>query len=194
MARLGTIELFNVSESYDKSVNITEYEVEKGSPFSDHVRQSNPTFSVSGYIFAEDWTVIEQRLEKDMNNGVIMKYVGKFTVNDVVVESFKTSADKSIANGIDLTIRLRRVRITKSSYINAPKKEIPQRKPVTNAGEKKQSGNRTDPTYRFHTVVKGDTYWGLSKRYGVNVDWMIKNNEYPARRIPVGVKLKVGFA
>lgn len=200
MAKLGTIEIFNAKETMNKSVQVTEYEVEKGSPFSDHVRRTNPSFSVSGYIFSETWGITEQNLEKAMNSGTIMKYVGKFTVSDVIIEDYNIGGDKQTANGVELNLSLRKIRITQTSYVNAPKKEIPQRKPLTNAGEKKQTGtvstgNPTgvaSNTAKYHTIKKGDTYWYCSKKYGVSVDWLIKNNPWAPTRLPVGAKMKVG--
>lgn len=192
MARLGQIIIFNEDETMGKNVQITEYEVEKGTPFSDHVRQTNPSFGVDGYIFHKDWTITEKKLERDMNNGRIMKYVGKVSATDVVIESYKISADKQIANGVKINLSLRKVRITKVSYQNAPKKAVPQRKPVTNTGEKKQTGPREAPNEKFHTVVKGDTYWYCSQKYGVSIEQLMKWNKYEAKKIPIGVKLRVG--
>lgn len=191
MARIGNIEIFNVNENYSNSVNITEYEVEKGSPFSDHVKQSNPSFGVNGYIFEDNWMIVQSRLEDAMKDGKIMKYVGKFSVTDVVIESVKLDGDKYTANGVELQLRLRKIRITKNSWLKAPKKQIPQRKPVTNSGEKKPAGPREDATQTFHTVKAGDTYWYMSRKYGVPVDWLIANNKYEPRKIPIGVKIRI---
>lgn len=198
MVKIGNIELFNETESYNNGVNITEYEVEKGSPFSDHVRQSNPNFSVSGFIFNDDWELTISELEQHMNNGDLLKYIGKYNLSDVLIRNIRTSGDKSISNGVSLTLDLVKVRITKTSYQKAPKLQVAQRKPITNSGEKKQVGERdtkpgsnTPVTAKFHTVVKGDTYWGLSQKYGVSVSSVMALNTYPATKIPIGVKLRI---
>lgn len=192
MARLGDVTIFNEKESGDNSVNITEYEVEKGAKFADHVRQQTPTFRVSGFIFEEGWVLTHEKLVNDMNAGKFLKYVGKNSVSDVVIENVSVDADKSIANGVSINITLRKIRVTKTAYRKAPPKTIPARKKVTEAGEKKPTGTRTDPEFKYHTIKAGDTYWFCSQKYAVTVDWLMKNNPWDARRLPVGSKMKVG--
>lgn len=192
LAKLGKMKFFNVKESLNHSVDVTEYAVEKGTPFSDHVRQTNPTFAISGYIMSDNWNTELRRLVNSMNSGTILKYVGKFSVTDVVIESIKPSADSKIANGIEVSLTLRKIRLTKTPYVKAKKKIVPIRKPVTNSGERKQVGPRVEEEKKYHTVVKGDTYWYCSQKYGVSVDWLTKNNPWDARKIPVGAKMRVG--
>lgn len=191
MARLGNIEIFNINENYKNNVEITEYSVEKGVPFSDHVRQTNPDLAVSGFIFGENWETTIDEIRSLMNKGTMLKYVGKYTAEDVLIESFTINADKSVSNGTEISLVLRKVRVTKSSYVKAPKNTISQRKAVTTEGEKKQTGPRATPDQTFHTIIKGDTYWYCSKKYGVSVDWLIKHNPWEPTKLPIGSKMRV---
>lgn len=192
MARLGDVTIFNEKESGTDSVSITEYDVERGAKFADHVRQDTPTFRVSGFIFDDDWVLTREKLINDMNAGKFLKYVGKSTANDVVIEDVNVDADKTIANGIAINISLRKIRVTKTAYRKAPPKTIPARKNLTEAGEKKPTGPRTDTEFKYHTIKAGDTYWYCSQKYAVTVDWLMKNNPWDARKLPIGGKMKIG--
>lgn len=191
MAKLGSINIFNESESRSYSVDVTEYDVEKGSPFSDHIRKNNPTIQVNGMILSNNWKTIESRLETIMNKGTILKYVGKTTVSNVVITSFKPVNDKNIANGFKVSITLKRIRITKSSYKKAPKKKKPSRKKPTNNGKKKPTGKRKSPK-KYVKVVAGDTYWSKGLKHGVSIKQLMAWNPWPARVIPIGVMMRVG--
>lgn len=191
MAKLGSITIFNETESRSYGVDVTEYDVEKGSPFSDHIRKKNPTIMVSGMVLSNNWKTIEKRLETLMNKGSILKYVGKTTVSSVVITDFKPVNDKKIANGFKLSITLRKVRITKSAYKKAPKKKKPSRKKPTKSGKKKPTGKRKSPK-KYVKVKAGDTYWGYSQKLGVSVKQLMAWNPWPARKIPIGVMMRVG--
>lgn len=44
----------------------------------------------------------------------------------------------------------------------------------------------------YHTVVSGDTLWGISRKYGVSVDRLVEINEIRDRNIiSVGQKIKL---
>lgn len=191
MAKLGSINIFNEVEKRSYSVDVTEYDVEKGSPFSDHVRKTNPTITVTGMVLSNNWKTIESRLESMMNKGTILKYVGKTTVSNVILTGFSPSNDKNIANGFKVSLTLKRIRITKTSYRKAPKKKKPARKKPTYSGKKKPTGKRKNPK-KYIKVVSGDTYWGRSIKHGVSVKQLMAWNPWPARRIPIGVKMRVG--
>lgn len=191
MAKLGSITIFNETEKRKYSVDVTEYDVEKGSPFSDHVRRKNPTITVTGMVLTNNWKTVEKRLETLMVKGTILKYVGKTTVSNVVIESFDPTNDKKIANGFRVTFNLRKIRTTKTSYRKAPKKKKPARKKPTKSGKKKPTGKRKSPK-KYVKVKAGDTYWGKSIKHGVSVKQLMAWNPWPARRIPIGVMMRVG--
>lgn len=190
MAKLGNVEIFNEQESEDVSVNITEYNVEEGASFADHVRSKHPTFSVSGYIFGDTVAVLSE-LKESQSKGERLAYVGRTTAEDVLIEKIGVKYNSAIANGCAVTITLRKIRVTKTPHIKAPPVEVPARKPVSNEGAKKPAGVKPNPE-KYHTVVRGDTYWGCAKKYGVSVQSLQKWNPWPDRFIPIGVRMRVG--
>ena len=53
-------------------------------------------------------------------------------------------------------------------------------------------GGTSSPKY--HVVQKGDTLWGISRKYGVSVERLVKmNNIIDKNRIYVGQKILVDF-
>lgn len=47
------------------------------------------------------------------------------------------------------------------------------------------------PAPRIHTVVRGDTLWGLSKQYGVSVSSIKQENSLVNDIVVLGAKLKI---
>jgi len=45
--------------------------------------------------------------------------------------------------------------------------------------------------YDYHSVRKGDTLYGLSKRYGVSVEQIRKLNDLQSDNLSIGQKLKI---
>lgn len=190
MAKLGSVTIFNEQESKDTNVNITEYNVEDGASFADHVRSKHPTFHVSGFIFGNVVTAVN-KLEENMNKGKRLRYVGRLVTYGVLIESISTKYTKNVANGCAITLTLRKVKITQTPYVEAPPKEVPIRKPVTNEGQKKPEGKKESPN-KYHTVKSGDTYWSCAQKYGVSIKQLQTWNPWPDTKIPVGGKMRVG--
>ncbi len=46
-------------------------------------------------------------------------------------------------------------------------------------------------TEQYHTVIKGDTLWGLAKKYNTTVDEIKKLNKLKSNELTIGMKLKV---
>lgn len=188
MASLDGIQLLIEDEDGDRGVDATSYAVEKGEPFTDHVKKRPKDFSIKGYLLSDNWQADLQKLETAMENGKFLKYVGKNTLTDVIILSIRDGHNSDVANGFAVTISLRKVRITKTSWQKAP----PAAKPVTNTGQKKPvPKTATASPVVYHVVKKGNTYWGLSKKYGTSISQLRTWNKYPDRAIPIGVKLRV---
>lgn len=191
MAKIGNIEIFNETEEKQSSVTVTQYDIEKGEPFTDHVRRDVEKFTVTGYILTDDWKTVQQQLEKAMYAGKIMKYVGKMSASNVVITSVRVSQSEKIANGGDLTMNLQKIKITKSSHLVVKKKKsIPKRKKTSNSGKKKQTGKRKSQEVVL-IIKKGDTYWGYSQKYGTPIPTLRKWNGYKDRFLPIGGKIRV---
>lgn len=191
MAKIGNIEIFNETEEKQSSVTVTQYDIEKGEPFTDHVRRDVEKFTVTGYILTNDWKTVQQQLEKAMYAGKIMKYVGKMSASNVVITSVRISQSEKIANGGDLTLNLQKIKITKSSHLVVKKKKsIPKRKKTSNSGKKKQTGKRKSSQVVL-IIKKGDNYWKYSQKYGTPIPTLRKWNGFPDRLLIPGKKIRV---
>lgn len=192
MAKLGTLTLFVESEKYSESVEATAYPVEKGVAFTDHVQRNPKTVSLQVFMQGSRASKNLATLRAQMNKGIILKYVGRETASNVIILSLDHPRDASIKNGFMLDIQLREVRIVKSAWVKAPKKQKATLKPLDATGKKKPVSKKSRPTTaRYHIVKAGDTYWALGRKYGTSIQRLRNWNRYPDRQIPIGVKLRV---
>jgi LysM repeat protein len=192
MAKLGNVSLHIEKESENHKVEATMYAVEKGEPFTDHVAKRPSEFSLSGYILADNWEGSFKQLKTMMEGGEITRYVGKMIAQDVIITDIQGDHGSEIKNGASLRISLRRIRITRTAWVKLPPKTKPNVKPVTNSGKKKivqKTPPRSSAVY--HIIRKGDTYWGLSKKYGSSIQQLRTWNKWPDRSIPIGGKARV---
>ncbi|MED3779406.1 LysM domain-containing protein [Heyndrickxia sporothermodurans] len=186
MGKLAGYKISNIEESFTNSVDVTSYPVEKGLPITDGVKRQPKTFSISGHILAKthsDAMKVYNALEKKQNSGTIVTYVGRTTAKNVIITSMNPSFNSSIANGMDISINLQEIRIAKSPYV--------KKKTTKKQSGKKSKSNKKKSKKVYHKVKRGDTYWGLSRKYGTPIPTLRKWNKYPDRRIPLNVKLRV---
>lgn len=196
MAMLENVEIFIETESEDHSVEATKYAVEKGEPYTDHVSKNSSEFSISGYILSDDWETDKDKLINIMNNGIITKYVGKMTASNVIILSIGGTHGQELANGMSLSISLRKVRITQTAWQQKKVENKPEQKPPTSGGKKKAvpAKKATTPAAAkevYHVIKKGDTYWGLSGKYGTSIAQLRSWNGWEDRKIPIGAKARV---
>jgi LysM repeat protein len=186
MGKLAGYTIANMQESFTNTVNVTSYPTEKGLPITDSVQRQPKTFTITGKILGKNYTEamkVYNALEKKQNAGTVVTYVGRTTAKNVVITSMQPTFDSTIGNGMGITIELQEIRIAKSPYV---KKKTTKKK-----SGKKSKSNTKKTTKVYHKVKKGDTYWGLWKKYGTPIATLRKWNKYPDRRIPIGVKLRV---
>lgn len=192
MAKLGDITVHVEKESYRDSVNATEYGVEQGEPFTDHIEAKPEELSLTAVIVGSDASAKVEKLREYMRKGTLLRYVGRSTASNVVILDIGRDYTAEIGNGVAIYITARKVRIAKSPWVKAPPKKKPARKPPSRSGKKKPVPKKPRPsTKRYHMVRKNDTYWALSRKYGSTVAQLRAWNKYPDRRIPIGVKLRV---
>jgi RHS repeat-associated protein len=55
-----------------------------------------------------------------------------------------------------------------------------------------EGNHPTETKAEFHIVQKGDTYSSLSEKYNIDVSQLREWNQYDDKKIPIGVKLKIG--
>ncbi|WP_162287783.1 LysM peptidoglycan-binding domain-containing protein [Indiicoccus explosivorum] len=185
-ARLEGYEIHVSSEDYAHDGEVTSHKTENGLTMNDHVSSEPQVVSLSGLLVRPTEERVQTLINKILDwkkNGTKLQYEGRQIVQNVLIESFKFAADKSTANGYSFSMTLKQVRIAEVEY-------TPPTKPVTNAGQK-QTQNKNESAV-YHIVKAGDTFWELSRQYGVSVQKLQSWNTYPARAIPIGVKLRVG--
>lgn len=64
-------------------------------------------------------------------------------------------------------------------------------KPANNEQIKEEEAPSAPQQPAYHTVVKGDTLWNISQRYGTSVDELKKLNNLPDNNIKLGQQLRV---
>jgi len=180
MGKLGNVNLLIESESDSSSVDATSYPVEKGVPFTDHVSEKPDEFTLTGYIIGDNYKADKDYLKQQMKKGTVMTYVGRNIAKNVIILSIDGTEDASIANGASVSIKLQTIRIANTSWVS-----------VQNSGKKQVVSQKAATTPVYHVVKKGDTYWGLSKKYGTSIAQLRAWNKYPDTKIPIGVKLRV---
>lgn len=178
--------LLHVStEDYNHSGSVTSHKTEEGLSLADHVESDAQVVSLAGILVRPTPERVQTLINKLLGwkkNGTPLQYEGRQIVQNVLIESFSFSADKSLANGFNFSMTLKQVRFAEVKY-------IPQTKPVTNGGQKQTQNKKGAAVY--HLVKRGDTYWDLARKYGSTVAKLQSWNSYPARAIPIGVKLRV---
>jgi len=190
VAKLGNVYLQVTSENINDSVEATSYPVEEGVPFSDHIREQPKGVSLDGYVLGRDSKQRLQQLRHSMKKGEILSYTGRSILKNVIILSIDDNRTNEASNGSAVSIKLQFIRIVSTSWEKVPAKQKTQQKKQTNAG-KKQPVDEKKTTAVYHKVKKGDTYWGLSRKYGTSIPQLRKWNKYPDRAIPIGVKLRV---
>ncbi|MFC6180352.1 LysM peptidoglycan-binding domain-containing protein [Lactiplantibacillus daowaiensis] len=79
--------------------------------------------------------------------------------------------------------------ITFDYEMRAHIKSAKKSKKKTKASASKKRGS-TKSKKAYVTIKSGMTYWWISQKYGVSISWLEKNNKWPARAIPIGVKVR----
>jgi hypothetical protein len=179
MARLGNIKLLIEKEDDSASVDATSYPVEQGIPMTDHVEQKPDEFSLSGVLNGDSYESDYEYLKKCMKNGTILTYTGRNIAKNVIILDISGSVDSNNANGKDISIKLRQIRIASTPWVK-----------VKNSGKKKPVSSKPTGAV-YHVTKKGDTYWDMWQKYSTSIAQLRKWNGYKDRRIPIGVKLRV---
>lgn len=173
------------TEDYDHAGEVTSHKTEEGLSLTDHVSSEAQVVTLAGILVRPTQERVQTLINKLLGwkkNGTPLQYEGRQIVQNVLIERFSYSANKDNANGFNFSMTLKQVRFAEVTY-------IPQTKPVTNGGQKQTQNKKGAAVY--HLVKRGDTYWDLARKYGSTVANLQAWNKYPARAIPIGVKLRV---
>lgn len=191
MAKIHNYKIDSLDESFNASVNVTSYPVEKGLPLNDGVQRNPKTYSISGKILDtfknKNSEAKRKKLEDAMNKGTLVKYVGRIKAANVLITSFNGSYNSSIANGFNFNMELQQVRVATTPRA---KKKTTKKKSGKKTVTKKKSSTSSNKK-QFHVINKGDTYWSVAKKYGTTVAALRKLNPWPDRKIPIGAKMRI---
>jgi LysM repeat protein len=187
MSKLGKVNLYIDTEQLSNSVTATAYPVDKGEPISDHVQQQPQTLSLTGKIIKTHYKPDLQYLRDCMRKGTLLTYTGRTVAKKVIIISIDDSRTGDLANGSSLSIQLQFIKIVKEKWSSTSAKAKTAKKTV---GKKKKTVNKKSSA-KYIKVKKGMTYWALSRQYGTSISQLESWNKYPARKIPVGVRLRV---
>lgn len=188
VAKLGKINLHVIKESWSDDADIPSYAVEDGLNISDHVEDKPNVLTLTGILFKDKKYSVAAKikeLKKYKNGKSLLTYVGRRTGKNFKITRFSYDSESKIANGHNFSMTLQEIRIAKK----ATKTKKKGAKKKSSAGRKQTSNKKDSPVY--HKTKKGDCYIKLGKQYGTKWTQIQAWNKYPARRIPIGVKLRV---
>ncbi|WP_346235735.1 phage baseplate protein [Lysinibacillus telephonicus] len=178
-------------EDANFDVNIPTHKVEKGINLADHVERLPEVIKLSGLLIrptAERVESLIQKLKKIETEGKKVTYEGRRIYKNMLLQGLSIKANSKVMNGYNFSCTLTEVRIAQSSYVQPKTKAVVAK--VAQAGRKQTANKKASPIY--HTVKRGDTYFGLAKKYNVKWQQIQSWNRYDPKRIPVGVKMRVG--
>ncbi|MCL6617781.1 MAG: LysM domain-containing protein, partial [Anoxybacillus ayderensis] len=135
MAKLGSYNLFVLSESPQFSVQTTSYPVEKGISLTDHVQPEPESLQIEVFLGGNGYQKTLDQLKNSMYKGELMNYAGRFIMRNVVIESISPVADASAKNGVMVSLNLKQIRVATTPYAKTTVKNA-RVKSATNAGQK----------------------------------------------------------
>lgn len=136
MAQLGGVFLDVVyNEKPERSVKTTDHPVESGEPIVDHVEKQPYVLNLTGVVTGADAPARLRKLEQYQEDGEPLTYTHRNGVSNVIIESFNSVHDNTLAGAFSFTIRLKRIRIALASPVAVMKVSVKtQAAPVGNKG------------------------------------------------------------
>lgn len=193
MAKINGIQIDVLKEGLQNDVDLPSHPVEKGINLTDHVERKPIVLSISGKLIRPDNTSLETligRLSTIETKGTLIVYEGRRIYHNLMIAAFSYDADSKIMNGFNFSMTLKEVRFAQPSYVSLSTKTKAAVAGVSSVGRKQTANKKQSPIY--HVAKKGDSYYELAKKYGVNWQDIQKDNKYLAAQIPIGAKIKVG--
>lgn len=160
------------SETESNSSNVTSYAVDKGAPRKDYVRFSSKTVTIDGLIADTDTGTAHDkwvRLRTWHSYHRELTFKGDIYYKHLVISQLDRQFTGN-QNTMQVTITFTFVRAAEITTSTKKKKNA-----KTSKSSKTLAGDR-NKNYTAITIKKGDTLWGLSKRYGKSVAWLQKVN------------------
>jgi hypothetical protein len=137
-------------ESINESNQVTEKPVEKGADISDHIRQDPVKIDLSAIVAGDDAESLFQQLEKMRNAQEVFDYYGEQRLEpyeSMAIERVSLSRNPGIANGHEISISLKQVRVVaqKTAAVNLGKDPATQKQPNIQSTQTRQKQTKTQP-------------------------------------------------
>ena len=146
MALINNYYVHVIEENVTSGIESTTHPVEKGLDITDTIRKTPKEISLTGKIVkvgSIPANAIVVGLENLMQNGSLVKYIGRNSVVNMQIQSFNHSHSNTIAGGCDFDMTLRVVRIAQPSYKSTSTKS-------------NNNTNKTSTTPKSTSIKTGD--------------------------------------
>lgn len=175
-----------VPETEDNDIQVTTNPMPHDEPIATHSQQTSKTISITARIMGRNDKETREKyniLNKWKADGCEVTYRGRIYYKHCLFTALHREYNKN-ETALNITFTLQFV---DWAYLKLSKKK---------SGKKVSTGTKTKKvkktsSKKYITSKSGTTYWDLSRKYGNSVTWMEKNNKYSARKIPIGVKIRV---
>lgn len=171
------------TESESNSSNITSWPVDKGAPRSSYARFTSKTISINGLISDSDTGDAHSKwvkLRSWHSNHTELTFKGDIYYKHLIMSGLNRQFT-GFKNTMQVSITF--------TFVRAAKITISKKR--SSKSSKTLAGTR-HKLYTAITIKRGDTLWGLSKKYGKSVKWLAQVNHiknpnliYAGRKIRV---------
>lgn len=144
-------------------------------------KQLSGTYYLHGSSFSKldaQFVILQGWARKNVE--VVVRGFSKW--NHAYLASVSKTMDEPYKDTLAIQLTLQ---YAEKAHIKYAKKS--KKKSKASASKKKGSSKSTK---KYVTVKAGMTYWGIAQKYNVSVSSLEKMNKWPARVIPVGVKVR----
>lgn len=157
-AKIGSVEFSVIeSENPQNNLEITEKPVENGQDVADHGKLKPPTISLTGVIVGTDASSKLAQLKKYQKEVRLLKFVGRTSYDNMVIESLSTIHDTETSNGFKFTINLKQVRIATAKDVSItvvnPQTKKPSKKTNTQVKKKTNNGKQQPKTKTMSNTI-----------------------------------------
>ncbi len=192
MGLLAGVSVFVRSEEVANSAEVTNHPTEDGVSISDHTKPNPQTISITGVIQGDDAKRRCEDLEKAMNKGEIVSFENTKAYLNMAITSFEYKADKSVKKGYSFDASLQKMRIAKSSYTKLNTIDKTQVSKTSNAGRKQAENQPSKNEEQYHTIRKGQTFYGIAPKYGTTWQKIVElNPNVDPRALQIGQEVRV---
>jgi len=158
--------------------------VDRGDPRARYSRRSSKTLTGTYYLFGTEEHSLDARFNK-FQKWALHGYELQVRGFSKFAHARITEVDKTqfYGNALKMSINFTYILPQKVGYTKRKKKVVAKK--TTKGGDGK---NKTKKLYV--TSKAGTTYWGIAQKKKVSVKSLEKMNKWPARKIPIGVRIR----